>query len=264
MTSPVNSDSETGLPASWNLDERSRSFPIDKSGSSSIQDMSVFLRAYLDNSILSRPSWSQDEVSSIVSAYLGLMSANNWASLGNSSDLMDRVDLERFFGALGFAYQDDLHVKPSSSTAISAEPSYEVGRLMENIFSAARNEVFEDGMESQFSKELVSLIWKHGQVAILEAARLIASEKVDPIVAAEALKWVGRINDGKTHSFRLWLLKRGLTSSNAQVRDGAGLGLSFLGDPEAIQALSQAASIEQSPELKSDLKQIIEQLSYAA
>jgi hypothetical protein len=136
--------------------------------------------------------------------------------------------------------------------------------LMENLFSVARNEVFEDGMESQFSKDLVSLIWRHGQLAILEAARLIASEKVDPGVASEALKWIGRIKDKRTHSIRLWLLKRGLTSSSHQVRDGAGLGLSFLSDPAAISALEEAVEREQVSELRSDLNQVIEQLRYAS
>jgi hypothetical protein len=264
MKTPSSHNSGTGSPLDWDFGQLSKARAEDIPESASAQELSRFLSVRAGNSLLGRPSWTQDEVNSIVWAYLGLMSANNWASLGNSSEIIGRENVERFFGALGFVYQDDLHERPLASTAITLEPPNEVGKLMENLFDVARNEVFEDGMESQFSKEFVSLLWRYGQLAILEAARLIAGEKVDPSVAAEALKWIGRMKDKGTRLFRLWLLKRGLTSSSAQVRDGAGLGLSFLGDPEAIPALAQAVDNEQIPELRNDLNQVIEQLRYAA
>jgi hypothetical protein len=262
MTTSTTFDSGTGSPINLELGQLSGTREY-KAESSSAQDLSEFLSVRAQDSFAGRPSWTKDEINRAVWAYLGLMSASNWASLGSSSDIIHRDVLEQFFGALGFVYQDDFHDRPSSSTAIPLEPPNEVGRLIENLFTAARNEVFEDGMESQFSKEFVSLLWRHGQLAILETARLIAGEKVDPNVASEALKWVGRINDKKTHSFRLWLLKRGLASSSAQVRDGAGLGLSFLGDPTAILALREAVDIEQIPELRGDLNQVLEQLQHA-
>ncbi len=262
MTTQISLDSGTGSPLNLELGQQP-STRVCKAESSSAQELSEFLSVRAQDSFAGGLSWTQGEVNSIVWAYLGLMSANNWASLGSSSEIIHRDELERLFGVLGFVYQDDLQGRPSSSTSVPLEPPNEAGRLVENLFSAARNEVFEDGMESQFSKEFVSLLWRYGQLAILEAARLISGEKVDPNVASEALKWVGRIKDKKTHSFRLWLLKRGLTSSSAQVRDGAGLGLSFLGDPAAIPALREAADLEQIPELRGDLKQVLEQLQYA-
>lgn len=194
----------------------------------------------------------------------GFVHANGWSWLGNSSEVMIPEGLGSRCFHLGIYRIPASHENLSTSTAINLEPARDLGKTIENLFSVARNEVFEDGMESHFSREFVSLIERYGDLALLEAARLIMSERADPDVAAESLKWLGRIDHPGTYSFRISLLKRGLTSSSPRVRDGAGTGLSFLNDPATIPALQQAIEREQLSELKSDLQQVLQQLQHAS
>jgi len=262
MTLEAIPDSGTESPLRWDLGEVAHQGMEGTTDSSGTGELSKIPLGQVRGP-LGKSSWTEGELRELVFAFLGFMSANNWSWLGNSSEIMVHEGLERLFGYLGFHYEHDLLERPTSSTAINLEPRRDIGRAIANLFTAARNEIFEEGMESHFSKEFVSLIKRHGEVAILEAAILITSEKADPDVASEALKWLGQVKHSGTHSFRIWLLKRGLTSSSPQVRDGAGLGLSFLNDPDAIPALQQAIEREQIPELRRDLEQVLQQLQHA-
>ena len=116
---------------------------------------------------------------------------------------------------------------------------------IEHIFMAGGAEVFEDGMESEFSRSLTSAIKEHGNDAISAVADLILGDKAAPGVASEALRWIGYIEDAGSHASRLSLLIRSLDCPSAWVRDGASLGLSYLGDPSAIPALEKAIKHEQ-------------------
>jgi len=206
-------------------------------------------------------SWTENEIGEIILAFAGLVSNGNWSWLGNFSDVRGHETLQRLLGYMGFQYCDDEPFeRTASSTAITLAPRRDVGGVIENLFSVGRNELFEDGTESYFSKELVSLVKRHGELAILEIARIIITENADGAVAAEALKWMGRITQAGTHSFRRWLLLRGLTSSNPLVREGAGLGLSFMNDPASMPPLKQAIEREQIAELRDDLDQVLKQL----
>lgn len=115
---------------------------------------------------------------------------------------------------------------------------------IEHIFIAGDGEIFEDGMESEFSRSLTSAIKEHGNDAISAVAALILGGKVAPAVASEALRWIGYIEDAVSHASRLRLLIRSLECSSAWVRDGASLGLSYLGDLSAIPALEKAIKHE--------------------
>lgn len=128
------------------------------------------------------------------------------------------------------------------------------------IFADAEEQVFEDGIESDFSRELLALISLYGRVAIDPIVRLIISESANKEIAAEALRAIGRIRQSSTHRDRLWLLEHGLYSSSARVRDGATLGLAYLDDPVAVIPLKLAIEREQIPELREDMQQVLDQL----
>ena len=232
--------------------------------SSSAGDLSGTIIRHLFGSTIGVPSWTEGECKEFILALSGLTGNGNWSWLGNSSELRMPEGFERLIAYLGFRCSEDEPLeRQATSTAIKLVPRKDVGGLIENLFSVGRNEVFEDGMESSFTKELVSLVEKYGEIAILEIARIITSERAEAYVAAEALKWIGRIKDKGTHSFRRWLLVRGLTSSSPLVREGAGLGLSFINDSAAITSLKQAVEREQIVELRDDLNQVLQQLEHA-
>jgi hypothetical protein len=135
-------------------------------------------------------------------------------------------------------------------------------KQMNDLLAKAQDEYFEDGMESQFSRELVSLIKKYGNAAIEVLAHVIVYEKCDVKVAAEALRWLGHIEHASSYRFRLWLLEKSLSYSSVLVRDGAVLGLSVLDDPAAIPSLEQALDREPSAALRADMQQVLAQLQH--
>ncbi len=98
-------------------------------------------------------------------------------------------------------------------------------RKIESIFTKEREEIFEDGMESSFSKELVSTIKKYGDPVIEILSELIDNRRIDIETAEEAMRWLGHIDHPPTYNKRLWLLKQSLQHASARVRDGALLVL---------------------------------------
>ena len=135
-----------------------------------------------------------------------------------------------------------------------------IKRQMEKLFFAAREEVFEDGMESEFSRELVLSIKQYGDPVIEVIRELILNDSVSPEVASEALRWIGYIEHEDTRDARLRLLEQSLTSSSLRVRDGAVLGLSFLDDPRATGSLRKAMELEGSKLIRRNMQQVLEQL----
>lgn len=147
-----------------------------------------------------------------------------------------------------------------SSSTEHTKSTNDLYKAIENLFAAARGQDFEDGMQSEFSKEIVSLIDQSGVAALEVIASLIMYEKVNAEVAAEALRVLSRIEDTRTYDFRLWLLGRSLQCVSTRVRDGAVLGLACLDDPSAASAIKQAIESEQCLELRKDMEQVLSQL----
>lgn len=127
-------------------------------------------------------------------------------------------------------------------------------------FMRAAGERFEDGMESQFSLELQSLVRSLGSDSFGALQQLLDDESVSPIVAAEALRWVGRADRFLPKPVRLSLLERALLSGSAIVRDSAALGLASLDDPRLIPALERAVASEAITALRADMQEVLEQL----
>ena len=129
-----------------------------------------------------------------------------------------------------------------------------------SIFVNGKEEIFEDGMESDFSQGLAEFMVSYGRSAMETIIPIILSEYTNTEVVSEALRVIGRINHETTYRDRLWLLERGLYSSSARVRDGAVLGLAFLNDSLAIAPLKSAIERERISELRRDMEQVLTQL----
>ncbi len=136
-----------------------------------------------------------------------------------------------------------------------------IDQEIEGLFQAAKEEAFEDGVETYFSRRLVSLVKKYGDSAMELVSYLIDYEKVNPEVAAEALRWLGSMDHPATYQYRLWLAERSLRCSSSRVRDGAILALAYLDDPHAISPLKQAIERENIEELREDMSQILASLN---
>lgn len=162
-------------------------------------------------------------------------------------------------------WQESLRREWLEKSAATQQDRHEEARQkVSALFAAATDQYFEDGMESAFSRELIALIEEHGEAALKAITPLITSEIANDEVAAEALRWLGRMDHAPTYTARLWLLEQSLFCSSAQVRDGAALGLAAMDDSHAITYLEQAIEKEKHAALQEDLKQVWAQLEASA
>lgn len=150
--------------------------------------------------------------------------------------------------------------KPVGASTEYYKPSDALYLKTETIFWAAKGEVFEDGMEGAFSRKLSYFVERYSKDALEAITCLIVYEKVDPEIAGEALRWLGRIAHAESYEYRRWLLERSLSLSSTRVRDGAILGLASMDDKHAIPYLRIAIEKEQCSELKADMELVLEQL----
>ena len=148
-----------------------------------------------------------------------------------------------------------------SRTSDSLEISNSVESKIENIFYTANSEEFEDGMDNEFVKFLFAAVRLYENSAILEIHNLTLKEQVNPIVAGEALRWLGDVDHKPTYGCRRWLLEKAVSeSSSALVRDGANVGLAFMDDPHAVPYLQRALLSENNALLRKMVAKTLNQL----
>lgn len=145
-------------------------------------------------------------------------------------------------------------IEELSGTVMQQELARYVENTVDRLFESAGELYFEDGMESDFSRELVSVVKKYGNLAMGEIGYLITYGRVDDEVAGEALRWLACMDDASTYGWRLWILEKSLSSKSPVVRDGAALGLASMGDAHAIQYIRKAIDEETITELSYDLQ----------
>ena len=124
----------------------------------------------------------------------------------------------------------------------------------------AEEEAFFDGVESVFSHWLTSAVGKYGDAAVLAIGRLLSLVEDDAEVSGEILRHLGSIEDPRTHRSRLTVLVDKLKSPDPRIRDAASLGLAALDDPEAIADIQEVLDRELSPQLRGNLKLVVDQL----
>lgn len=132
-------------------------------------------------------------------------------------------------------------------------------RIMAILF-AAKEELFEDGRDSNLTRALDRLLADSDYNAIAVLSVCLFHDGISNDVLSEVLRWIGRLNHSSSHRERLWLLTQCLSHSSVQVRDSACLGLASLDDPAAIPAIRQAIAKEGSYELREDIKQVLSEL----
>jgi hypothetical protein len=140
----------------------------------------------------------------------------------------------------------------------------ELEQWITSLFMVSSDEEFENGTISSFSHHLCSNIDRHGNAAMEIISYLFLYKNVNPEVLSEALRWLGRIDQVESHSYRLWLLERSLESPSIFVRDGAILGIAALDDPYAMPALRKAIEKETCEELRENMQAVLEQLEETA
>jgi hypothetical protein len=176
---------------------------------------------------------------------------NNAQEIVFEHELQDSSNYERL----------DTETAPLSKRDKSLKSDFlNIGHELEALFQANADGNFEDGMESEFINELVASIQTHGTEAVEAIRRMILEQKVRPLVAFEALRWLGRLSHPESYRARLLLLETCLDSPSRLVRDGAALGLASMKDTHAIPYLREAIAREQIQDLRKDMEAVLVRL----
>ncbi len=141
-------------------------------------------------------------------------------------------------------------------------PSRLLARRLRGLFHDSKHDVFEDGVESDFSREIVSLVIRRPDEVLSELALRLEADDVPKASLAEALRWIGRLDDKPSHNRRRWLLEYALGHPAPIIRDGAIVGLAAMDDQLSSKSLTRALELETIPELMQDLTQLLHQLEY--
>ncbi len=128
------------------------------------------------------------------------------------------------------------------------------------LFQQGTDDIFEDGVENEFSKQLLSLIRENCTETALTIASMIDNQAANLEALSEALRWIGHVDDSRSFRIRRWLLERALFSNSAKVRDGAVLGISYLNDSHAVTYLRDAIAKETISDLRKDMQQALREL----
>jgi hypothetical protein len=164
---------------------------------------------------------------------------------------------------LGTALNHTSQRRTIAESATSPSESFRDLRFdVQQMFRGALYEMFDEGMESDFSRRLVEVIGRFGESAVLEIAAFLSDALTPAHVAAEALRWLGLIRDSKTHAIRRWVLCDSLTARSVLIRDGAIVGLTYLNDPSTRKFVELAQGSEKSQDLQADMAQLVDQLDF--
>ena len=156
---------------------------------------------------------------------------------------------------------DYLNSADSTGTMVSAPRWEEL--LVDYVCTLVReaaDQVFSDGMETDFSRHLTQTIQNHGEIAVRAIDAVISSGGASVEVAGEILRQIGSMEDQRTHELRLKILLDNLQDPDARIRDAASLGVAALDDPAAIGAIQNALERESSPPLRRNLELVRDQL----
>lgn len=164
-------------------------------------------------------------------------------------------------GWIGHDRFDDAHAvravrfRPATSASFSAEASTDIAMptrrdaettdtMLTRVWSLGREEDFQDGVTSRFSRELETTVRDRGVDCVLAIHAAMISGRVPPGLLAEAFRWIGSMEEPATQSARRWLLEEALGDKDLRIRDGAVLGLQALGDPLSRRSLAEALARE--------------------
>jgi hypothetical protein len=179
--------------------------------------------------------------------------SENTIDLGLPTWNSSRTDLDYWYGV------HQLTQELGASTKF--EDPETVSQKLRNLFRAAAEEGFEDGMQTRFSRGLVRLVTLEGEKALDRLAPLLTDYLLNEEVAAEAIRWLARIEDDGLYTKRLWLVERCLYSDSVRIRDAALLAVASLDDPAALPYLRGAISLERHNEIKRDMEDVEKQLT---
>jgi len=151
---------------------------------------------------------------------------------------------------------------PAESSTLAAGVDPVLLQNVKDLFEKGASEFFHDGMDSNFSRSLLSLLGSRAADALSAIAEYLSGNEGNPEVVSEALRWVAEFGGPDTLPKRWSILRRGLKSRFPVVRDGAILGFAALDDPRAHSLLLEARESEQIRELQLLIERVAARLEH--
>lgn len=137
----------------------------------------------------------------------------------------------------------------------------EVAAGIERLLAVARDETFQDGLESNLSVGLMALLRRFPTETMAVVSELIVARSVSNPIICELLYTLGRAESPTTTDNRFALLVALLRDKLPLIRDAAGTALAYMDDARAIPYLKKAIDSETVVPLRLDLQAVVDQLA---
>lgn len=170
-------------------------------------------------------------------------------------ELLDELELTDSDITTGFS-----SVNESTPPPIKVQISTHVDNELEHLFSAAQEEQYEAGMESQFTRNLQQLYESNPEIVLQSLKARFESNIGNSGVLSKTLEWVSHLEGSTFSSDIVSVLLTGLNHSSPLVRDAAALGFAYFDERVAIGYIKQAIEKEDVPELREDLEDLVQSL----
>ncbi len=128
--------------------------------------------------------------------------------------------------------------------------------LQRQAISWGSGEAFEDGMENEVSQTVDFMIQYYSTAAVDALRDLYFSGQLRPVYFAEALLWLGQIEDPFSHDARFSFLLTCLLEKDLRVRSAAAIALASLEDERAAASIAREARTEENPLLRRRLEKV--------
>lgn len=145
----------------------------------------------------------------------------------------------------------------SDAASSVARPSRQMVAELRKLFTGARFERFEDGVESYFSRELLRVIHSDPVIALNALHEMLRTYNAPVSAVGEALRWIADFSNAATLSQRWSILEAMLSHQSPVVRDGAIVGFATMDDPRSAGTLREALKTEPLRELRELIAQVL-------
>lgn len=143
-----------------------------------------------------------------------------------------------------------------TSTAVERRA---ITRTLDALVERARDENFEDGMDSNLSIGIRVLFRNYGESFAGVLDERLKQSDISARILTEILHTLGNIEDDATRDWRFARLVDFLRSPLTLARDAAAVGLSYLDDKGAVPYLHEAIRRETNEAFREDLRAIVDQ-----
>jgi hypothetical protein len=129
------------------------------------------------------------------------------------------------------------------------------------MVALARQEWFEDGVESRLYRALSTLLYSYGDTAVAAIETFLDAPTSNTESVVEVAQWLGEADHEASHHYRRTLLEKVLLRTpSIRLRHGAAVGLAALDDPSSLGAVIEARDRERNRRLRRYLELVADQL----